>query len=49
MLRNTLPKKHNILSMLHMCRETLKLSNKLTHPLRTGIFYILLRTNKLRI
>ena len=38
-----------IFSMLHVCWKIIKLYNKLTHPLRTGNIYILLRTNKLRI
>ena len=38
-----------IFSMLHVCWKIIKLYNKLTHPLRAGYFYILLRTNKLRI
>ena len=47
MLQNTLVKKKNILYMLHVCLKLIKLYNKLTHPLRTGNLYILLRTNKL--
>ena len=40
MLQNTLLKKHFIFSMLNVCRKKIKLLNKLTRPLRTGIFYI---------
>ena len=47
MLRNTL--KHNIFPLLHVCLKIIKLYNKLTHPLRNGNFYMLLRINKLQI
>ena len=30
--------------MLRVCWKIIKIYNKLTQPLRTGIFYILLRT-----
>ena len=35
--------------MSHVCLKITQLYHELTPPLRTGNFYILLRTNKLQI